>query len=354
MKHLKKGDQIAIVSLSSGILGEKYLTKQRELGIKNIKELGLKPIFMPNSLKGISFIENNPEGRANDLKMAFYNHSIKAILCAIGGFDTYKVLPYLFEDKHFISYVKRHPKIFLGYSDSTINHLFFNKIGLKTYYGINFLVDFAEHEGNILPFTKKNIENLFTKQKKLEITSSNIWYEDRKDYSEAQIGIPRISHIDNKGFQILRGDGIISGKLLGGCLESLYSIIDINASIDKKEIFEKYSIFPKIKNWKNKIMFIETAETKSSIDLYKRMIKSFKEMGVFKVIKGLIVGKPIDETYYEEYKEILLEETKEYNLPIIYNLNFGHALPHIILPYCRKIKINLDTKKIILPYGLFG
>lgn len=70
-KKLQKGDKVAIVSLSSGILGEPELNLQLNLGIKRLKELGLEPIFMPNSLRGIKYILDNPSKRAADLKMAF-------------------------------------------------------------------------------------------------------------------------------------------------------------------------------------------------------------------------------------------------------------------------------------------
>lgn len=40
---------------------------------------------MPNALRGIEYLKNHPEARAQDLKDAFYDKSIKAIICAIGG-----------------------------------------------------------------------------------------------------------------------------------------------------------------------------------------------------------------------------------------------------------------------------
>jgi bacteriocin immunity protein len=83
------------------------------------------------------------------------------------------------------------------------------------------------------------------------------------------------------------------------------------------------------------------------------MLEALKKRKIFNVIKGIIVGKPIDEIYYDEYKEILIKVTSQYNLPIIYNLNFGHALPHLILPYGRKIVIDFNKKEITLKNGLF-
>src|SRR5690606_8000302 len=97
-KQLKIGDKVAIVSLSSGILGEDDLKLQLDLGGRRLKNMGLWPVFMPNALKGIDFIKNNPEARASDLKMAFKDNEIKAIICAIGGDDTYLTLPYLMQD----------------------------------------------------------------------------------------------------------------------------------------------------------------------------------------------------------------------------------------------------------------
>ena len=76
-----------------------------------------------------------------DTKDAFLDNSIAGIICAIGGDDTYRLLPYLMEDEKFIKAVEEHPKLFTGFSDTTINHLMFYKLGLSTYYGPNFICD---------------------------------------------------------------------------------------------------------------------------------------------------------------------------------------------------------------------
>ena len=88
---------IGIVSLSSGIIGEDFVKHEVDLGIQRLKDLGLNTIFLPHSLKGLDFIKEHPEARAEDLMQAFSDESIDMILCAIGGDDTYRLLPYLFE-----------------------------------------------------------------------------------------------------------------------------------------------------------------------------------------------------------------------------------------------------------------
>ncbi|PHU41720.1 hypothetical protein CSW78_27005, partial [Shigella flexneri] len=57
--------------------------------------------------------------------------SIDMILCAIGGDDTYRLLPYLFENDQLQKVIKQ--KIFLGFSDTTMNHLMLHKLGIKTF-----------------------------------------------------------------------------------------------------------------------------------------------------------------------------------------------------------------------------
>ena len=97
-KKLNKGDKVAIVSLSRGLLGMPFCKHELDIAIKRLEEFELVPVIMPNALKDMEFIQNHPEARASDLKQAFMDKDIKAIICAIGGDDTYKTIPYLMED----------------------------------------------------------------------------------------------------------------------------------------------------------------------------------------------------------------------------------------------------------------
>lgn len=103
---------IGIVSLSSGVIGEDFVKHEVDLGIQRLKDLGLNPVFLPHSLKGLDFIKDHPEARAEDLMQAFSDDSIDMILCAIGGDDTYRLLPYLFENDQLQKVIQQ--KIFLA------------------------------------------------------------------------------------------------------------------------------------------------------------------------------------------------------------------------------------------------
>ena len=124
---------IAIVSLSSGTIGEDFARHEVEIGLRRLNEYGLNVRMMPHAQSGIEYVKNHPKERAEDLIAAFQDDSIDMILCAIGGDDTYRLLPYLFEGDNLKKALKE--KVFLGFSDTTMNHLMLHKVGLNTFYG---------------------------------------------------------------------------------------------------------------------------------------------------------------------------------------------------------------------------
>ena len=71
-RHLSPGDRVAVVSLSSGALGEpdrihKYFLAKERMA----KDFGLELVAMPNALRGIDYLYAHPEARAADLMDAF-------------------------------------------------------------------------------------------------------------------------------------------------------------------------------------------------------------------------------------------------------------------------------------------
>lgn len=351
---LKKGDKIAIVSLSRGLLGMPYCKHELDIAIKRLKEFGLEPVIMPNALKDLKYLEEHPEERAADLKQAFMDDSIKAIITAIGDIDTYKLIPYLMEDEEFKEAVVNHPKIFTGFSDTTNNHLMLNRLGLSTFYGPCLLVDIAELDNEMLPYTKEYFEKYFMEEDSFEITSSPIWYSDRESYGESEIGKPRIAHQESHGFETLNGSGIVTGKLYGGCIESIYDAFTGALFPDEPSVYEKYNIFPSSDEWKEKVLFLETSEVGATPEELETMLMEFKNRGILNLVKGIIIGKPIDEKYYDEYKNVYKKVFADLDTPLLYNINFGHSVPRCILPYDAEVIVDYDNKKIVVNEPIFS
>ena len=330
-----------------------FCKHELEIGLKRLKRFGLNPVIMQNATKDMDYLNNHPETRASDLKNAFLDKSIKAVICAIGGDDTYKTIPFLMEDEEFIKAVKNNPKIFMGYSDTTNNHLMLNKLGLSTFYGPCFLTDVAELDKEMLPYTKYYFDKLFVNEDSFEITSSDTWYLERESYGPEEINQPRKAVKEQHGFEILNGKGKRTGKLYGGCLESLYDAYTGERYADEKDIYLKYNILPSLDEWKEKILFIETSEEKISPDKLKQILNYFKEHGILASVQGIIVGKPIDETFYEEYKQVYKEVFTDLKTPILYNVNFGHSTPRCIIPYDAEATIDYDKKTITINTPIF-
>ena len=338
-----KVKKIGIVSLSSGILGEDFVAHEVKIGIERLKKYGIEVEFLPNSKNGIDFIKNNPKEIAKDLIDAFKDDSIDMILCAIGGDDTYRLLPYLFENNELKNAVKQ--KIFLGFSDTTMNHLMLNKVGIKTFYGQAFLPDVCELSNEMLPYSKHFFEELINNGEIKEIYPSDVWYNEREDFSEKAIGISMEEH-HNSGFELIRGNAKFEGKILGGCLESIFDIFDNSRYEDTVSLCQKYSLFPSLDEWNNKILLLETSEERPNPELFRKMILKLQEYGIFDVISGLIIGKPQNEEYYQEYKQIILDEIKKQDLSIVYNINVGHSTPRCIIPFGVNAKVDIERQII--------
>jgi len=344
---MKKVKTIGIVSLSSGILGEDFVQHEVKIGLERLEKLGIQVKFMEHACKGLKYISEHPEDRAKDLLNAFQDKSIDMILCAIGGDDTYRLLPYLFEHDELKNAVK--DKIFLGFSDTTFNHLMLHKVGLNTFYGQAFLPDVCELDEEMLPYTEKYFLELLETGKIHDITPSDVWYEERSDYSAEAVGTKRIMHA-NQGFELLQGSEVFQGKILGGCIDSLYDIFDATRLCDSVELCRKYDLFPSLEDWKGKILLLESSEEQPTPEKYRHMIETLKNTGIFDVIHGILVGKPMDEMYTKEYQEILVDIVNNPNLPIVWNLNVGHATPRTIVPFGVMARVDVEKQKISFKY----
>lgn len=326
-KKLQPGDMIATVSPSWGGAGEPEIRWRYEQGVKRLVEVfGLKVVPMPNSLKGGDYLYKNPQARAEDLMTAFKDERIKGIIANIGGEDSIRLLPYIDFD-----IIRENPKIFMGYSDVTISHLFCHKAGISSFYGPAILMDFAENV-EMDPYTVEMVNRtLFSNETIGEIHPAKKWTSERLEWIEENKNRRRTMR-KNLGYEVLQGSGIAQGHLIGGCIEVL-------------EFAKGTELWPDSKHWENSILFFETSEEKPEPAFIKYWLRNYAAQGILQKAKGIIFAKPQDEKYYDEYKEEIQRVMKEYDLedlPILYNLNFGHTEPKFILPYGAIAEINCE------------
>lgn len=334
-KRLRRGDKVAVVSLSWGGLGDSNLIHKWWIAKERLEqEFGLEAVCMPHALKGSGFVAEHPERRAKDLMDAFSDPSVSAVFCAIGGDDTIRTLPYIdFE------VLRNNPKIFMGFSDSTINHLMMYKAGLVSFYGPSVMCDFGEYV-EMLAYTKKAVwDLLFSGWDTYRILPSGEWTDDYIAWQESNRHIPYTMKPDAHGYEVLGGQGIVRGHLLGGCLDVFM-------------MANGTSLWPTLAEWRDAVLFVETSEEKPSPEFVTWTFRNLAAQGILKAVRGILVGKPQGEQYYEEYKaailQVVVNEEGLRDLPVFYNLNFGHAKPIGVLPYGIPVELNVREKTVTL------
>ena len=337
-ERLRKGDTVAIVSLSAGTLGEPWAVHKLDIAKGRLEnDYGLRVVVMPNALKGREYLYQHPEARADDLMAAFRDKRVKAIFNAIGGDDTIRLLPYIDFDV-----IRDDPKIFTGFSDTTSNHFMMYHAGLISYYGASVMNNFSEYV-RINDYTARMIRNtLFEPKETLEIPSSPFWYDDEDEkiwWNEENIHRVKPYHPEKIGYEVAQGSGVVEGELLGGCLDVFLELLGT-------------PIWPDRDQWAGKIMFLETSEADMSCDYLTWYLRNFAAQGLFDVIRGIIVGKPARRSKYEPYKEVFRtvvgKEAGHPELPILCNVNFGHAEPMGVIPYGVKCRLDADRKTLTL------
>jgi muramoyltetrapeptide carboxypeptidase LdcA involved in peptidoglycan recycling len=108
----------------------------------------------------------------------------------------------------------------------------------------------------------------------------------------------------------------------------------------------KYELFPALDDWNGKILLLESSEEKPSPEMYEKMLLALKEYGIFDVVSGVLVGKPMDETYADEYKKLLVKIIDSPELPVLCNINIGHATPRCIIPFGINAMVDADNQVI--------
>ncbi len=325
---LKAGDKVATVSLSWGGAGDKEIRWRYEQGKERLQTVfGLEVVEMAYTLAGSEYIYRHPEKRAEDLMKAFADPEIKGIIACIGGIESIRLLP-------FIDYelIYHNPKIFIGYSDSTITHMICYKAGISSIYGPTLLVDFAENV-SMNPYTVEYIKRtLFSKDPVGVIEPAREWTSEYLPWLITNKNTARRLQ-SNTGYELLQGQGKVRGRLLGGCLEVF-------------DMLRGTELFPEAEEFEEVILFLETSEDKPPVWYMEVALRILGVKGILEKLNGMIFGKPQDEAFFIEYNEVIKKVLAEYHredLPVVVNMSFGHTEPKFCLPYGALVEIDCEA-----------
>jgi muramoyltetrapeptide carboxypeptidase LdcA involved in peptidoglycan recycling len=333
-QKLNPGDKIATVSLSWG--GPGTFPYRYEVGKRQLQdEFGLQVVEMPNTLKDAEWLARNPKARADDLMQAFADSSIKGIFSTIGGEDSIRLLPYID-----LNVIRNNPKVFLGYSDTTISHLICYKAGLVSFYGPSILLEFAEN-GGMFPYVVQSLrQTIFSGAVVGEVKpNTEGWTVEQLDWGDLANQERKRQLNPCTGWKFLQGTGIHQGHLIGGCLE----VFDWTRGTE---------IFPAPTQWQEAILFIETSEDAPPPVYVSYTLRAFAALGLLRQLSGILFGRPGGNVPPEKFTEydrgilhVVREEEGLTDLPIITNMDFGHTSPIFVVPYGVQAEIDCNHKR---------
>ncbi len=301
-KGLKAGDKIGIISPSSLVTSKEEL----ERGMQTLRVFGLRSELSKNAMKHrYNFQAGTPKQRLADLHEMFLDSKIKGIFCSTGGYSAIELLSEGID----WDLIRKHPKVFMGYSDiTTLLNPIYEKTGLVTFHGpiVEGLNSVHSRQGR---YTVGNMVSVIMYGKTGKMISFTEW-------------------------KVLR-EGVVEGILVGGNLNVLLSLIGT----------------PFEPNWDGKILFWE--EVDDTIEGFNHYMTRMRVAGVFQKISGMVVGKITNLQSIDDEDEnpkgfensplvekIILNATRGYDFPILYNVDFGHGVPSLTLPIGARAKLS--------------
>jgi muramoyltetrapeptide carboxypeptidase LdcA involved in peptidoglycan recycling len=332
---LRPGDTVAVVSLSSGgaaAFGHRYATGKRQLA----ETFGLRVVDAPHATRDSDWLRDNPGARADDLHWALENPDVHGIVSAIGGFHALRMLPYLD-----FGLIAAHPKVFTGYSDTTINHLAFGKAGVGSFYGMAVLSTAAEN-GGIATFSADSFRATVMSTEPIgDLAPAPVWTEELLDWFRPELQDKQRRWVPNYGWLWLQGEEPVQGPIIGGCLEVLVQAMGTG-------------IWPDLADFEGAVLHLEISNERPPQVQVRVWLGQFAVLGILERISALLFSRPegmsLRDTLalYDAVREELAVAGRP-DLPFVANLDYGHSSPMGLLPLGRQMLVDPVRRRLSIP-----
>lgn len=289
IKYIRQKDVVGIISTARKISLEEIqpaikLLESWNLEVRIGKTIGLED----NQFAGTD------EERIKDFQDMLDDDEVRVIWCARGGYGTVRII-----DAMDFSKFNKNPKWIVGYSDVTVLHNHINNLGFETLHA-TMPINVAKNTDEAINSLK---DALFGKQLNYTIKSDKL---------------NKLGHA--------------TGKLVGGNLSMLYSLLGSETAIDTD----------------GKILFIE------DLDEYlyheDRMMQNLRRNGYFDNLNGLIVGGMSDMNdntipFGKTAKQIVFDVCKDYDFPVCFDFPAGHIDDNRALIMSRTVELNVGSSQ---------
>ncbi len=269
--YLQKGDTICIAAPAGRVDRIRVAA-----AVEVLESWGLKVKLGKHVLESYFNFASTDENRLQDFQRMLDDPSVKAILCARGGYGSNRIIDRL----DFDGFVKN-PKWIIGFSDITVIHNHIQQhFGIETMHGS---MAAGLHHIALFPETAATLRKVLFGEK-----LNYVWPLDA-----------------------LSKKGQAEGVLTGGNLAILCTLIGTPSETDTN----------------GKILFIE--EIGENLYRIDRMITQLRRAGKLNNLAGLIVGGMTDipdkkEEFGKNAFEIVLDAVKDFDYPVAFDFPAGH------------------------------
>lgn len=264
--------------------------------------------------------------RADEFNALLHDDRVQILMASIGGNNTNSLLPYIDYD-----YLKEHPKIVVGYSDTTSLLLaIYAKTGLVTFYGPALAASFGEFPP-LVDQTFDAFENMIGLSIEIpyEFSVPTGWTDEYIPWDTQNRG----KHTQPNRWVCVR-PGKARGRLIGGNLNTM-------------EGFFGTEYMPQIQQ--GDILMIE--DSLKDACTIERSFSLLKLSGVLDRVGGILLGKheQFDDngTGRKPY-EILEEVLGDRNIPILAEFDSCHTHPMLTVPIGCMVELNASERSVKL------
>ena len=307
---LNQGDTVGVFSPSWPVTED--ARPKFDQGIQKLKSMGLNVKIAEHTLGKYYYSSGTPEERLEDFHTLWEDPEVKMILMAQGGNTANQLLDGIDYDM-----LRDEPKIFAGISDGTsLLNAIHSRAGLVTYHGPDLIWTFGQ---SMSPQIEENIKATLFEGEPVELRPNENWQHQLK------------AEVQYSGWRCLR-EGKATGRLVGGHIRILANTV-----------LAGYG-----PNFKGAILFLEGTD---NVARTHSVIAALRLYGIFDLIAGAILGWFEDSELEEKelnrpITDVFLEETENYDFPVIEIGELGHNVENYVLTIGCKATIDATKKQI--------
>lgn len=348
-KFLQENGTIGFVAPSFGCNTEPYKTAF-DSSLEKFKKLGHELDLGPNCYEGCGIgISNTPEACGKELT-EYYCSADNDVLISVGGGE---MMCETMSNVNFELMKAAEPKWYMGYSDNTnMTFLLTTLCDTAAIYGPCAQTFGMEPWHESLQDTYDILCG-----KKSNVSGYNLWEkESLKDKEHPLVPYNLTEERNHRIYLPENGEWMafwgkenpeleikMKGRLVGGCMDCLVNLLGTKFD-DVKGFNERYKE-------DGIIWFIESCDL--NVMAIRRAVWQMKNAGWFEHVKGFLIGRPLcfgqDIMGLDHYKAVV-DLLKEYDVPIIMDLDIGHLAPMMAMVSGAYAKVDVKGNDIGISY----